>query len=76
MITQYEIDVMKLPCGGVAYFDEDSGISYRCEMCGCVVGSVGQPQHCKDEMQKWDNWKKLGGKGWDYNLEPEEHYYD
>jgi hypothetical protein len=37
-----------------------------------VVGSIGQPQHCKDEMQKYDNWQALGGKGWDYNLEPEE----
>lgn len=56
---------MYLPCGGTAYFDEDSGISYRCG-CGSVVGSIGQPQHCKDEAKKWDNWKKLGGKGWDY----------
>jgi hypothetical protein len=33
-----------------------------------VVGSIGQPQSCKDEEQKYLNWKKLGGKGWDYNL--------
>jgi hypothetical protein len=56
---------MYLPCGGVAYFDVASGIAYRCELCGAVVGSIGQPQECKDEQQKWDNWKKLGGKGWD-----------
>ncbi len=56
---------VKLPCGGTAYFDQSSGISYRCE-CGAVVGSIGQPQHCKDEAAKWDAWKKLGGKGWDY----------
>lgn len=54
-----------LPCGGIANFDHDSGISYRCEICGAVVGSIGQPQQCKDEQKKWDNWKKLGGKGWD-----------
>ena len=66
-------DTMRLPCGGKAYFDVDSGISYRCEVCMSVVGSVGQPQHCKDEMTKYDNWEKLGGKGWDYNLEPEEY---
>lgn len=69
----HPMDVMKLPCGGIAYFDEDSGISYRCELCGAVVGSIGQPQSCKDEMTKWDNWVALGGKGWDYNLEPEEY---
>lgn len=57
---------IKLPCGGVAFFDEDSGISYRCELCGAVVGSIGQPQHCKDEAKKWEAWKALGGEGWDY----------
>ena len=36
-----------LPCGGTAYFDFGSGISYRCENCGAVVGSIGQPQECK-----------------------------
>lgn len=55
-----------LPCGGTAYFDESSGISYRCE-CGAVVGSIGMPSACKDEEQKYKNWEKLGGKGWDYH---------
>ena len=55
-----------LPCGGTAYFDESSGIGYRCEHCMAVVGSIGQPRHCKDEAQKYKNWQKLGGKGWDY----------
>jgi hypothetical protein len=71
MALPLKYDAMKLPCGGIAYFDEDSGISYRCELCGAVVGSIGQPQSCKDEMQKWDNWSKLGGKGWDYRQEIE-----
>ena len=66
-----KLDPMPLPCGGVAYFDENSGISYRCEHCGAVVGSVGQPQHCKDTAQKYDNWEALGGKGWDYFAEAE-----
>ena len=57
---------MYLPCGGTAYFDEESGISYRCELCGAVVGSIGQPQQCKDEAQKYENWKTLGGRGWSY----------
>ena len=62
---------MNLPCGGVASWDESSGISYRCEYCGAVVGSVGMPQECKDEMTKWDTWAKLGGKEWDYFHETE-----
>ena len=65
------LDPMKLPCGGVAYWDESSGISYRCETCGAVVGSIGQPQHCKDEAKKWEAWEHLGGKGWDYFSEAE-----
>jgi hypothetical protein len=56
-----------LPCGGVAYFDTTSGISYRCETCFAVVGSIGQPRSCKEEAQKYDAWKELGGQGWDYD---------
>ena len=62
---------MNLPCGGVASWDESSGISYRCELCGAVVGSIGMPKSCKDEADKWDNWAKLGGKEWDYFHETE-----
>jgi hypothetical protein len=58
---------MYLPCGGVAYFDQDSGISYRCHSCFAVVGSIGQPRSCKEEAKKWEAWKELGGKGWDYS---------
>ena len=72
----HEMDTMRLPCGGIAYFDEASGISYRCEVCGAVVGSMGMPQSCKDEMTKWDNWAALGGQAWDYNVEPEEFFND
>lgn len=57
---------MYLPCGGTAIFDESSGISYRCLNCTAVVGSIGQPQECKDEAKKWDAWEQLGGKGWNY----------
>ena len=59
-------DPMHLPCGGTAYFDEASGISYRCADCMAVVGSIGQPQRCKDEAKKYEVWEALGGKGWDY----------
>lgn len=65
----HPMDVMRLPCGGTAYFDESSGISYRCEDCMAVVGSIGMPQSCKDEMTKYENWETLGGKGWDYFAE-------
>jgi len=30
---------------------------------------------CKDEIQKWDNWKELGGEDWDYSM-PEDHMDD
>lgn len=53
-----------LPCGGIGEFDGD--FSYRCWHCMAVVGSIGQPQSCKDEAKKWDAWKELGGQGWDY----------
>ncbi len=59
------LDPMLLPCGGVAYFDESSGISYRCE-CGAVVGSIGQPRECVEEAKKYEAWEKLGGQGWNY----------
>ena len=65
------IDPIRLPCGGVAYFDHGSGISYRCE-CGATVGSIGMPQHCREEAEKWDMIKALGGEGWDYLAEIEE----
>ena len=64
------LDPMPLPCGGTAYFDESSGISYRCE-CGAVVGSIGMPQYCKDQADKWRVMELLGGKGWDYLEEAE-----
>ena len=74
---EYELepvyDRMMLPCGGVAYYEDWTGMhSYRCEVCGAVVGSIGQPQSCKDEMKKYENWAKLGGKDWDYFAEAEE----
>lgn len=67
-------DLMALPCGGIAAFDEDSGISYRCMHCYAVVGSVGMPQHCRDEIKKWDAWEELGGQAWDYRVP--DNYWD
>jgi hypothetical protein len=59
---------MHLPCGGVAQFDHSSGISYRCEDCMAVVGSVGMPRACRSEIAKYDVLKQLGSNvKWDYN---------
>lgn len=55
-----------LPCGGTAYFDEGAGYGYRCEDCMAVVGSIGQPRSCAEEAKKYEAWKALGGKGWNY----------
>jgi hypothetical protein len=65
---------IKLPCGGTAYFDEGAGYGYRCWDCMAVVGSIGQSQHCKDAAKKYENWKALGGEGWDYFDGLEEEY--
>ena len=70
----YDLKPIRLPCGGRAVFDESSGIAYRCEDCMAVVGSIGQPQRCKDEADKWRAWKALGGKDWDYF--PDEEHLD
>jgi len=50
-----------LPCGSVAYFDHESGISYRCSTCFAVVGSVGMPRACKDEFDMDKVFDKLKG---------------
>ena len=64
----YPIPPVHLPCGSTAYFDESSGISYRCETCMATVGSIGMPRDCKHEMDKYEILKKLGGSvSWDYN---------
>ncbi len=57
---------MELPCGGKATFCVEAGYGYRCMDCMAVVGSIGQPKRCKEEAEKYRNWEKLGGKGWNY----------
>ena len=56
-----------LPCGGHARFDLSSGISYRCETCMAVVGSIGQPNSCREEAKKWEAYEEAGMWRWDYN---------
>jgi hypothetical protein len=58
---------MYLPCGGEANFDYSSGISYRCETCGAVVGSVGQPRSCQEEAKTWEAYEQAGMWRWDYS---------
>ena len=68
-------DLMVLPCGGVAYYDEPKfGMNYFCAQCEAVVGSDAMPQQCQDEEAKWELQKMLGGKGWDYFAEPDEYF--
>lgn len=45
--TDSETPSHRLPCGGVAIFDHSSGISYRCDTCFAVVGSIGMPRDCE-----------------------------
>lgn len=57
---------ISMPCGSIAELDYGAGYGYRCHDCMAVIGSMGQPRSCKDEQEKYRNWEKLGGKGWEY----------
>jgi hypothetical protein len=59
-------EVIFLPCGSSASFDHDSGVAHRCDTCGAVVGSVSQPVMCRTLEAKYETWRHMGGKGWDY----------
>lgn len=53
---------IRLPCGQVAEFDHNSGISYRCTTCWAVYGSVGMPRSCRELMEQEQVMDKLSGK--------------
>ncbi len=38
----------RMNCGGLPVFDRESGMSYRCDKCFAVIGSVGQSDRCKE----------------------------
>lgn len=59
-----------LPCGGTAVFENPNCFEdgYRCMDCFAVPGSIGQPTFCKEEAEKYEAFKALGGKGWDYSV--------
>lgn len=77
-MVMHNLPKIRIPCGATAVFDESSGISYRCEQCGAVVGSIGQPKECREAAEKYDLMKALGGQGWQYedNIVEEEEIYD
>ena len=55
----------RMACGGVPYFDVDSGCAYRCDTCGAVLGSIAQSPTCiemnDDEENRKTEWKMLAG---------------
>lgn len=59
-----------IPCGSITKWDHESEMKYRkyrCESCFVMPGSIGQPDYCKEQSQKWKNLEALGGQGWDYS---------
>lgn len=71
---QHDLIDITLPCGSRAHFDQSSGIGYRCYECMAMFGSIGMPPRCKEEADKWDVQKALGGEGWDFFDGTEEEY--
>ena len=58
---------MYLPCGGTAVFDWPSGMGYRCEFCGAMLGSIGQPKRCREAEEQYRVLQELGSRvKWDY----------
>lgn len=46
----YALDSLpRMSCGGTPLFDNGSGYGYRCNTCGAVIGSIGQPRNCVEE---------------------------
>lgn len=39
---------IQLLCGAFASFDITNVISYRCNICNAVVGSIDMPDNCKE----------------------------
>lgn len=51
-----------LLCGNKAYFDRDTGCSYRCIACFATVGSIGMPRSCKELYDMEEVVDKLKGR--------------
>lgn len=69
-MSQYPVTAppVKLLCGATASFDIESGISYRCNSCYAVVGSIGMPRSCKELYDMEDVINKLKGKNENANI--------
>lgn len=49
-------ELPKMNCGGVPIFDNASGCAYRCDKCMAIIGSISQPDDCKEiNMQYADD---------------------
>ncbi|BAU40162.1 hypothetical protein [Ralstonia phage RSP15] len=44
-----------MKCGGTPVFDQESGYAYRCDYCFAVIGSVSQPDRCKEINENGGN---------------------
>jgi hypothetical protein len=55
------MDPITAPCGNRAFFDYESGFSYRCEACMAVIGSIGMPRECRAIMEMDRAVEKLSG---------------
>jgi hypothetical protein len=60
-INPKDCEPIELLCGATAHFDTDSGISYRCDRCMAVVGSIGMPNDCKELYDMEECVRKLKG---------------
>ena len=61
-MNQSLLDPIPLPCGGTAYWDESSGISYRCDTCMAVLGSIGMPSQCRQAYRDMELLDVIAGK--------------
>ena len=46
--TQVPEKLEKMNCGGTPLWDYPSECGYRCDACMAMIGSVGQPERCKE----------------------------
>lgn len=61
------LEPLYLPCGGMAFWDEDKLSGHRCTTCGQIIGSETQPKKCIDLLNQYLLVASLGGKGWDFS---------
>lgn len=38
----------RMNCGGIPIFNNEAGYGYFCDTCCAVIGSMSQPQTCKE----------------------------